>query len=549
MNHCFYGGQIVKKIVDSKELSDVIIPSMNKIASIVKATLGPGGRTILIERVGQALDGTPLGPRITKDGVSVAEECASPIKEEDVIIQSVKSICKKTNSDAGDGTTTAIVLGEAILQEMCNELTFDTKLNPQLVKESVELASKEVIDELKSQSIKVENYDIIKEVATISANGDEEIGSIISEAFRKVGAEGMVTVDEGYTSKVTLDVVDGYQFNRGAESRDNFFNNASKTQFEASDVAILIYDGSLQNFTQLIPALMILSGVDPNDPEKRPTRKIPPILVIANDFTSEVVNFMLLQKQQIGTVICPVRGPHATHVRTGYYDDLAAYTGATRLGNGNRSITAIEGSDFGMIERVVVDKYKTTLYNGVGEESSILERVEQLKAQKNKAETPYDAQVLSERIAALTNGVAKIGVGGVTEFEIKEKYDRIEDALNASRAAIQEGVVPGGGCTLLRISNRIDPDKSVGHKILKKALIAPFLQILTNIGLNENDVPYDTILNTENLVYDARHRKVVNALSSGVIDPVKVTRCALENAVSIASLLSTAGGAIIYKKD
>ena len=259
---------------------------------------------------------------------------------------------------------------------------------------------------------------------------------------------------------------------------------------------------------------------------------------------------MLLQKLERGMQLCAIEGPHMTHIRTGYYDDMAAYTGGQRLGNGARALSAIQGEDVGYVEKIVSDTYKTTLYQGNGSEEAVLERVDQLKALKARAESPYDAQVTNDRLACLTNGIAKIGVGGVTELEIKEKYDRIEDALNAARAAIQEGVVPGGGTALLRIARAMEV-KSEGHRILKEALASPFHQILENVGINpevaaliERDV-----LVAPGLVYDARNRKICGAREAGIIDPVKVTRTALENAVSIASLLSTAGGAIIFSRN
>lgn len=541
-----------KRIVSKDELSQPKLNGLTKIADIVKRTLGPGGLPILIERVGQTLEGTPIGPKITKDGVSVAEECSSEIEEEDIVIQAVKGICRKTVNVAGDGTTTAIVLGEAIVKIADQVLKADTSLNPQLVKESIEEASKDVIKKLKKASTKVKNTKMIHQVATISANGDEEIGTIIAQAFEHVGAEGVVTVDEGHSSKVTLDKVDGYQFSRGAEGRNAFFNNSQNTQFEAENAAIIIYDGRLISYTQLIPALRILGGVSVvEDGSERPTKPFPPIVVMANEFSPEVLQFLLVQKEQSGLSVCPVTGPNVTHVRSGYYDDIAAYTGGTRLGNGSRNLESIEPDDLGLIKRVISDKYKTTFYEGQGSEDEILARVQQLRAAKESAESPYDAQVLNDRIAALTNGIAKIGVGGSTEFEIKEKYDRIEDALNAARAAIQEGVVPGGGSTLLRIALSLDPTKSVGHMILRKALQAPFCQILENIGLSSEKIEELSceVAKSDSIVYDARSKQIKRAISSGIIDPVKVTRTALENAVSIAGLLSTSGGAIIYKKN
>jgi len=541
--------EVSKKIVTKDELQEPKRKGLKQVAGIVKRTLGPGGLPIVIQRVGQTLEGTPLGPKITKDGVSVAEECSSPNEEEDIIIQAVKGICRKTVNTAGDGTTTAIVLGEALVEAMDAELQANPDLNPQLVKESLESASKEVIKKLRKLATPVKSTKVIKQVATISANGDEEIGQIIADAFDHVGVDGVVTVDEGSNNKVTLDKVDGYQFQRGAEGRNAFFNNKENTQFEATDVSLIIYDGRLISFNQLIPALRLLNGVENGPMGEQATKKAPPLVIIANEFSPEVLQFLLIQKDQGGMVVVPVLGPNTTSVRSGYYDDLAAYSGGTRLGNGARNLESIEEQDFGLVSRVIINKYKTTFYEGQGAEDDILARVNQLRAAKEEAESPYDAQVLNDRIAALTNGIAKIGVGGATEFEIKEKYDRIEDALNAARAAIQEGVVAGGGSTLLRIARSLNSEKSVGHRILQRALQAPFYQILENIGLKEDKVAElaSQMTRSDKIVYDARNKEIKRALAAGIIDPVKVTRTALENAVSIASLLSTAGGAIIYK--
>lgn len=538
--------EVSKKIVTREQLMEPKLKGLAQIAGIVKRTLGPGGLPILIERVGQALDGSPLGPKITKDGVSVADECSSPNKEEDIIIQAVKGICKKTVNIAGDGTTTAVVLGEAIVKEMEAVLSQDKSLNPQLVKESLELATLEIIQKLKKLATPVKNNKMIEQVATISANGDQSIGDIIAKAFDHVGAEGVVTVDEGTSNQVTLDVVDGYQFGRGVEGRNAFFNNKEGTNFGADDAAVIIYDGRLVSYTQLIPAFRILGKANQDG---QMTQKIPPVIIMANEFSPEVLQFLLIQKSEGGMSVAPIVGPNVTHVRTGYYDDLAVYSGGTRLGNGSRNLESIEEDDIGLVKKIISDKYKTTMYDGQGAEEEILQRVDQLKANRAQAESPYDAQVLNDRIAALTSGIAKIGVGGTTELEIKEKYDRIEDALNAARAAIQEGVVAGGGATLLRIANKLNADKSIGHAILKKALAAPFNQILENIGYTINEYDLEDILKNKNKTFDARNKKVKNALNAGIIDPVKVTRTALENAVSIASLLSTAGGAIIYVSD
>ena len=528
-----------KKIINKKELQPKIIEGMEEIASIVKRTLGPGGLPIMIERSGQAQDGSPLSPRITKDGVSVANECFSDDPEKDLVIQSVKAICRKTNRVAGDGTTTAIVLGEAILKETLDYLERNPSLNPQLVKEEVEVAAKEVILKLEESALPLDNMDLIKQVATISANGDEEIGDILCEAFKEVGAEGVVTVDEGHTNKLSLEVVEGYQFQRGAESRENFFNNKDLTKFEADNAVVLINDGDLNSYTDLLPALQAVAN---KGPDGVPI-SMPPVVIIANNFGAEVIQFLKIQKQAAGMQLVAVKGPNVTHVRSGHYDDMAVLFGGHRFGNGNRNLSTFQPGDEGLVGKVLVDKYTTTFYDGQGCEEAVMERVEQLQGQKAVAESPYDKQIVADRLAALTGGIAKIGVGGATEFEIKEKYDRIEDALNASRAAIEKGIVPGGGATLYRLSEEVD------SPILKRALKAPFYQILENIGVEPHEMIVHGILINKQSSFNARSKHLVpNAVDAGIVDPVKVTIAGLENAVSIASLLSTAGGGIIFKK-
>jgi chaperonin GroEL len=537
-----------KQIITSEALAGPKLSGMATMAAVVKKTLGPGGLPIVIARVGQALDGSPLGPKITKDGVSVAEECSSDDPIEDIIMQAVKGICKKTVEVAGDGTTTAIVLGEAILNAAESALKEDPTLNPQLVKEEIEAACTTIVAQLKALATPVKEMKLIEEVATISANGDRAIGAIIREAFDHVGAEGVVTVDEGGGVDVTLEKVQGYRFMRGAQSRTDFFNNRDRTAFEAEGASVVFFDGKILNFSDLIPMLMTNANLDENG---KPRGPVPPLVIVANEFSRDAIQFLLIQKAERGLVLCAVEGPNMSHVRTAYYDDMAVYTEGKRLGNGQRALAAIQRGDMGRVAKIVVDKYKTTMYDGAGKEKNILARADELKAAKKQAESPYDAQVINDRLAALTGGIAKIGVGGTTELEIKEKYDRIEDALNAARAAIEEGVVPGGGVALLRICNALDA-KTTGEKILKTALTAPFSQILRNIGVAEHQITAignQLLLERPGCVYDARDKKIKDAFEAGIIDPVKVTRSALENAVSIAGLLSTAGGAIIFKKD
>lgn len=533
-----------KKIVDKNNMAEAIAAGITEIAAIVKRTLGPGGLPILIEREGQALDGSPLGPMITKDGVTVASFCSNPDPQIDLVIQAVKAICAKTNRVAGDGTTSAIVLGEAILREALKALKADETLNPQAVRESIEAAARSALEILLADVVRVDSADQIESVATISANGDVAIGQVIRQAFEEVGNEGVITVDEGHGAETTIEVVKGFQIKRGAEAQDRFFNSADRTKFESNQTNVILYDGHLQSFTEIIPALKasVRGGA------------LPPTVIVANEFSPEVIQFLLIQKAEMAATICAVRSPHMSHVRTAMLDDMAVLLGATRFGNGNKALSAATPEDIGTCERIVSDKYSTTFYGGEGSEEDVLARVDQIKALKTQAESAYDAGVLADRIAALSQGVAKIGVGGLTELEVKERYHRIEDALNAARAAIEEGTVIGGGVALYRVAEVLRRDGStVGASILANALKAPIHQILENVGESPKKILTTAflrqVMNQEGVVYDARTKTLVHARAAGILDPFKVVRVALENAVSIAALLSTCGGGIINTRE
>lgn len=532
-----------KQITHKNEMYKHIREGIDSVASIVGRTLGPGGLPILIERQGQALNGDPLGPMITKDGVTVAGECASEDPQVDLVIQAVKDICRKTNKIAGDGTTTAIVLGKAFLDATLDLLkTEDYKhLNPQQVKNSLESAIEEVITALADETVECRSFDMIEHVATISANGDKEIGQVIRRAFEAVGTDGVITVDEGGSKNHTLEIVDGFQIKRGAEAQDRFFNNAERTKFEAEDVHVIMYDGKLTQASQVLSVLEMLW--------KKYNGKMPAVLFMASEFTMEVLQIMLINRAENGLSICAIRNPHQTKVSTAMLDDIAVFLGGERLGNGNKNFANIEFDDLGIAGKVVVDKYATTFFDGQGAEESVVERITQLKAQRDSAESPYDAALISDRIASLAEGIAKIGVGGSTDFEVKEKYHRIEDAVNAARAAIAEGVIPGGGATLARIGDDM-ADDTPGRKIVKAAISAPFRQIGENLGLTKEYVAaaLNDILGDSKLTFDGVSYKLVDAVEVGIIDPVKVTKTALRNAVSIAALLATCGGAITYTR-
>lgn len=545
---------MTKKIIGKKELDVVKVAGIKMLSDIVGGTLGPAGNPVLCERVGQALDGTPLKPRITKDGVSVANECSSPDPIVDVILQTVKAICQKTNVDAGDGTTTAIILGNAILTEALAYGEEHPGISPQKIKKSLDKVGIIVENLLKEASWPIQSYDDVKEVATISSNGDQGVGKVIADAFAAVGAEGVVTVDEGGVKRLSLERVKGYRFLRGAQGREAFFNNATLSAYEAEDVAIVLYDGAIRSQTELFPFLeQICDADDTGRMQKDP----PPIVIIANEFSRDVIQWMLIQKAEAGVVFCPVIGPNVSHVRTQYYEDIAVYVGGKRLGNGEKNLLSITASDIGMVGKIEIDEFKTTLYDGQGTEEDIIKRVDVLKAKRAAQTSPYDIQGINDRIAALTGGIAKILIGGDTELALKELYDRVEDAINASRAAIREGVVIGGGTALLRVAHKLPFEASIqgeiGVHILKKALQYPHTQILDNAGISPDEqLTIKRLISTadesEKSVYDVENNVYVNAIKAGIIDPVLVTRSAFKNALSISGLLLTAGGAIVIEK-
>ena len=548
-----------QKIISKEEMLEATKKGVTNTAKVVKTTLGPGGKTILIQRLGQALNGEPLAPIMTKDGVSVANECASSDENENLVIQSIKAICQKTNRRAGDGTTTAIVLGEALLNATLAKLAADTTLNAQLVKLSLDEAVAEVITKLDEQKQTIDDLDIVEQVANISANGDSAISSVIRTAFEEVGAEGVITVDEGGGRDTIVEIVKGFQVRRGSELKERFFNDQAGTKFEAHDVRVILYDGVLNNPADALAALKCVLE-DFNAETGAQNRILPPTFFVANDFSMDVLTFLLTQKIEGSMTVCAIKSPHATHVRTAMLDDLAILLGGNRLGAGTRTLSAIKPEDIGRVKRIVCDKYTTTFYDGWGDEEGVLDRIDSLKLQREQAESPHDAALLSDRISSLNQAVAKIGVGGSTDMEIKEKYHRIEDALNAARAAIEDGVIPGGGTTLLRLALALEAKQNknffgvprnkltVGEEILIEALKAPFRQILDNIGQDSEIILKQLTRLDSNIVYNARTKKFVDAFAAGILDPVKVTKEALLNATSIASLLSTCGGGIVFSK-
>ena len=526
-----------KNLIHKEDIEDSTLEAISELAHMVGRTMGPGGLPILIERRGQTISGEPLAPMITKDGVTVAQNISVADSSQDLVIQTVKAIAAKTNKNAGDGTTTATVLGHAILKEALKALNQDKTLNPQKVRIEIEQSIKNVIEILKAQAKAVDGYEDIKNVASISANGEESIGEIIAEAFDEVGEEGVITIDEGSGPENTLEIVDGYQFGRGAQAQNRFFNDENNTKWEAENVRVLVFNGKLNAYQELIPAFELLLKQNNN-------QALPPLLIIADEFSQQVIQFLLIQRAEMGATICAVRSPSMTTTRTNMMDDIAVLLGGERLGYGTRSLSNINEDDIGLAKRVVVAGTTTTIYDGQGLEEDLIKRIDQLKVQKETAPSDFDKANIADRIAALAQGIAKIGVGGNTELEMKERYHRIEDALNAARAAVSGGVIPGGGVALYRVAKKLSRSSKIGDQILSVALQAPMNKILENAGADQTEVKKFLVGTGEEVTFDALNHRIVNSYDAGIIDPLNVTISALENASSIATLLATCGGGI-----
>ena len=389
-------------------------------------------------------------------------------------------------------------------------------------------------------------------MATVSANGDREIGDVIKDAMLKVGSEGSITVDEGHSRNTTIEIVEGFRISRGAEGGEVFFQNSpNRDRFEHENCFVILYDHRIETAVQI---QNIISGAEKQNtltnklnPEQP---NYPPILIIANDFSAIAMAALCKGIKEFNLSLCAIKSPDVTQERTKILDDMAVMLGGERLGSGARTLDRLEGDDFGLCDKVSVTKNCTTFTGNQGKEEEIAERINQLKAQIPSADNPYDQQLVKDRIANLAQGVARIGVGGDTDLEIKEKYHRIEDALNSARAAVESGIVPGGGSIFYRIARLAKYHKDIkdtqGGRVVLKALEAPFRQIVKNIGLEFKDC--NDILGDPNRIYDAEKRDYVNGLEGGIVDPVKTLETALRNAVSICGLLSTFGGVVLAKR-
>jgi chaperonin GroEL len=513
-----------KDVRFSTDARDKMVRGVNILANAVKVTLGPKGRNVVIDKSFGA-------PRITKDGVTVAKEIELEDKFENMGAQMLRAVASKTNDIAGDGTTTATVLGQAIVNEGIKLVA--AGMNPMDLKRGIDLAVAEVVENLAKAKKTISSNAEVAQVGTISANGETAIGEMIASAMQKVGNEGVITVEEAKTAETELDVVEGMQFDRGYLS-PYFVTNAEKMVAVLEDPVILLHEKKLSNLQAMLP---ILEAV---------VQSQRPLLIIAEDIEGEALATLVVNRLRGGLKVAAVKAPGFGDRRKAMLEDIAILTGgqviSEDLGIKLENVTL---DMLGTAKRVEISKENTTIVDGAGSKDDITGRVAQIKAQIEETTSDYDKEKLQERLAKLAGGVAVIKVGGSTEVEVKERKDRVDDALNATRAAVEEGIVPGGGVALLRASNAIqvkgaNPDQQAGIALVRRALQEPVRQIANNAG-DEGSVVVGKILENSNpnFGYNAQTGEYGDMVGMGVVDPVKVVRTALQDAASVASLLIT----------
>ncbi|GLK77717.1 60 kDa chaperonin 7 [Methylopila jiangsuensis] len=514
-----------KDVKFSADARERLLRGVDILANAVKVTLGPKGRNVVIERSFGA-------PRITKDGVTVAKEIELEDKFENLGAQLVREVASKTNDLAGDGTTTATVLAQAIVREGAKAVA--ASLNPQDLKRGIDLAVGVAIKDIVERSAKVSSPDEIAQVGTISANGEKEIGDIIADAVRRVGNEGVITVEEAKSLETELDVVEGLQFDRGYLS-PYFITNAEKLIVDFEDVYILIHEKKLASLQPLLPVLEAV------------VQTAKPLLIIAEDVEGEALATLVVNKLRGGLKVAAVKAPGFGDRRKAQLEDIAILTNGQVISEDvGIKLENVTIDQLGRARKVRIEKENTTIVDGAGEPEAIKGRAAQIKAQIEEATSDYDREKLQERLAKIAGGVAVIRVGGATEIEVKEKKDRVDDALNATRAAIEEGVVPGGGVALLRARKAVadiqhdNPDVRAGVHIVLKALEAPVRQISENAGV-EGSIVVGKILDNPSPTFgfNAQSETYVDLIEAGILDPVKVVRTALQDAASVAGLLVT----------
>ena len=499
-----------------------MVNGVNTLANAVKVTLGPKGRNVILDRSFGA-------PTVTKDGVSVAKEVELDNKFENMGAQMVKEVASQTSDVAGDGTTTATVLAQSVLNEGLKSVA--AGMNPMDLKRGIDQAVKAIVAELKDISVPCEDDKAIAQVGTISANSDKDVGDIIATAMGKVGKEGVITVEEGSGLENELDVVEGMQFDRGYLS-PYFINNQDSMSVESESPFILIVDKKVSNIRELLPVLESVAKAGK------------PLLIIAEDVDGEALATLVVNNIRGIVKVAAVKAPGFGDRRKAMLEDIAILTGANVISEEvGMSLETATLEDLGTAKKISITKENTTIIDGAGESANIEARVEMIRRQIEETSSDYDKEKLQERLAKLAGGVAVIRVGGSTEIEVKERKDRVDDALNATRAAVEEGIVPGGGVALIRALDALEglkfdnEDQNTGVNIVRIALESPLRTIVANAG-GEGSVVINKVLEgKKNFGYDAKSDQYVDMLEVGIIDPKKVTRVALENAASIASLL------------
>jgi chaperonin GroEL len=514
-----------KEVKFSVDARDRMLHGIDTLSHAVRVTLGPKGRNVVLDKSFGA-------PRITKDGVTVAKEIELEDKFENMGAQMVREVASKTSDQAGDGTTTATVLAHAIVREGAKAVA--AGMNPMDLKRGVDLAVQTIVADLQKNSKNVTSNEEIAQVGTISANGDAEIGRFIADAMKKVGNEGVITVEEAKSLETELEVVEGMQFDRGYIS-PYFVTNADKMQAEMEDPYILIYEKKLSGLQELLPLL------------EAAVQASKPLLIIAEDIEGEALATLVVNKLRGGLKVAAVKAPGFGDRRKAMLEDIAILTSGTMVSTDlGIKLENVTINMLGRAKKVMIDKENTTIVSGAGKKADIALRIAQIKAQIEETTSDYDREKLQERLAKLVGGVAVIRVGGATEIEVKERKDRVEDAMHATRAAVEEGVLPGGGVALLRAIKALEKvkvhndDQRTGIEIVKKALSWPARQIAINAG-EDGSIVVGKILEKDTYAfgYDAQTGEYGNLVSKGIIDPTKVVRTALQDAASIAGLLIT----------
>ena len=506
---------------------------VDKLANAVRVTLGPKGRNVVVEKQFGS-------PNVTKDGVSVAKEIELEDRLENVGAQMVKEVASKTSDVAGDGTTTATVLAQSIISEGLKNVTAGA--NPMEIKKGIDLAKNRVVEFISKNSKDIPDSNQIAQVATISANDDEEIGTKIAEAMDKVGKDGVITVEESKTAETYLEFVEGLQFDRGYLS-PYFVSNSDTMEAELEDPYILVHDKKITNMKDILPLLekVVQAGKS--------------ILIIAEDIEGEALATLVVNKLRGTFNVVAVKAPSFGDRRNAMLEDIATLTGATVVSEERGfKLESTTLDDLGTCKKVVTDKDNTTIVGGGGTSETISSRVNEIKVQIEKSKSDYDREKLQERLAKLSGGVAVLNVGAATEVEMKEKKDRVDDALHATRAAVEEGIVVGGGVILIRASKDLDnvetsTNLQVGVDIMKRALEGPIRQICLNAGVEPSIIVQKVLDSKDDYGYDARNDEYVDMFKAGIIDPAKVSRVAVENASSISGLLLTTEVAITDKPE